>query len=561
MAKDKTPEQTPDQKLIQEIKGNFEQLKKRRLPYEPTWDELFETFLPRLSPVNASSSSSEGEKRTKAIMDQEPQHCLRIASAGYQGWMFPRSQLWFRFNFEAEEVAQLPDARRYCQQLERATYAELRRGGFYRGGGEWTDIALAMATGALYVGDDRTRGVCSYLAMHPKEVYLAFGSDGRPDTCYRNYPMTGRQILQEWPKAQLPEGTKKKLEDAAYEKQDVLWAVGPRTDRVYGMLDAQNMPYYSVYLLQADDTLFSVGGFPEFPVVVWRPRTVTDEDYGRSQGWDTLSTAKRLQQVAKSSTKGIQLGILPPLHVPEEMMDSYDLTPWGPNPYKSELRKITPIITSVAVEPALKLEADLRQQLRDGWDVPFFMMMMAMAGRADRTATEVYETAGERSILMGTTVGGLEDCLIQVLDLTLKIAARAGRLPSLPASLEKLKNANLKADLVGPLSMLQKRYHGQQAFAQTLAQGAIFLKLFPDSRAVVNGVKSFRKFLEAGGWDADSMNDDKQVAAILEAEAKARQAELSLKLMETMGKAAPGLKDAAAQGAGGDGASAEAANG
>lgn len=537
---------TPEQKKLQEVKGNLEQLKKRRLPYEPTWDELFEMFLPRLSPVNASSSSSEGQKRTKAIIDTKPQRCRRIASSGYQGWMFPRGQVWTRLNFETEEVAQLPDARKYCQQLERAGYAELRRGGFYTGAVGWVDIGLAMGTGGLYVGENKSRTRCTYLAMHPKECYFAFDSDGEPDTCYREYEMTGRQILQEWPKANLPEVTKKKLEDAAYEKQKILWAVGPRTDRVAGMVDSQNMPFYSIYVLLNEDVVLSEGGFEAFPVVVWRPQIMTDEDYGRSQGWDTLTIARRLQQVAKGSTKGSQLAIMSPLNVPKEMMETLDLTPWGPNPYGAEVRQIKPVLTGIDVKPAMTIEDKLHVQLEDGWDVPFFLAMMALAGKAGRTATEVYETAGERSVLMGPTVGGLEDCLLKVWDLTLMYAAKAGRAPRIPEHLQKL-GAALKADLVGPLSMLQKRYHGQQATVQTLTQATIILKIDPAARHVINGTKTLRKFLEDGGFDAESINDDRTIAALQDADAKARQAAISMQLLQALGKA--GLAGKGAPGA------------
>jgi hypothetical protein len=533
------PALTRDQKLLQEIKGNLDALEKRRLPYEATWDELFEMFLPRLS-LTTQGKESEGEKRTKNIIDIKPQRCRRIASAGYQGWMFPRGQVWTRLNFETDQVSQLPDARKYCQELESCGYAELRKGGFYTAAGGWVDISLTMGTGILYVGENDTKTRCIYLAIHPKECYIAFGSDGEPDTLYRKYEMTGRQILQAWPKAPFTEAIKKKLEDSAYEKHQILWAVGPRTDRVYGMLDALNMAFYSVYVLEDESLVLNEGGYEEFPFVIWRPQIMTDEDYGRSQGWDTLTTARRLQAIAKSSTKGSQLAIQSPLNVPKEMMDTLDLTPWGPNPYGAEVRKISPVLTGIDVKPAMTLEEKLHQQLDDGWDVPFFMMMMAMSGKADRTATEIYETAGERSVLMGPTVGGLEDCLLNVWDLTLMYAAKAGRAPRIPETLAKLKGANLKADLVGPLSMLQKRYHGQQATVQTLAQAAIILKIDGKARYVINTQKTMRKFLQAGGFDADCINDDKTIAALEQADAQAQKAAMSLQLLESLGKAGLG---------------------
>lgn len=526
--------------LVERINKNFVALKKRRAPFEPVIDELFANFLPRLSPLN--NDNAEGENRSQKLLNQTPMESLKIASAGYQGWLFPRSQPWDKINFENEDIAQLPEARKYCQALEKYVNGELRRGGFYKQAAEWTDIGLGVCTTIMFVGENKKKSVTKYLTLHPKECYLAFDSEGEPDTLYREYPVTGRQILQEWPKAELSDKARETLEKGEYEKFKVLWAVGPRTDRDFNKIDTENKPFYSVYLLKdIGDEVLDISGFDDFPFVVWRPRTTTDEDMGRGPGWDQLSTAKRLQAVSRSSTKGIQLGIQSPLQVPADMIDSLDLTPWGINPYKGELKQIRPILSSVAIEPALKKEADLEQQIRDGFDNAFFMMMMANR-KGDRTATEIYEMAGERSVVMGTMVGSCEDSLSRIIDLTLKNGKTYGRLPQIPASLANKPTAQLKYEFIGPLANLQRRYHGQQATMQTLAQAAIILKMDPQSGFVVNFQKTMRKFLDASGFDADCINDDKTVQEKIAAAAKAQQTAMMMEMMEKMGKAAPALQ-------------------
>lgn len=536
--------------LVEKIKKNHEARKKRRKPYEPVIDELFANFLPRLSPLN--NDNAQGENRAGKLLNHTPLEALKIASAGYQGWLFPRSQQFVKIIFENDDVNGFPEARQYCQKLEKYVIGELRRGAFYKQAAEWSDIGLGICTAVMFTGENEKKGVTKYLTLHPKEVYLGFDSEGDPDTLDREYFMTGRQILQKWPKAELTEDTKKKLEDGENENFKILWSVGPRTDRDLEKIDAQNMPFYSVYiLLDCKDELLNESGFPDFPFSVWMPRTTTDEDMGRGPGWDLLSTAKRLQAVSRSSTKGIQLGIQPPLNVPTDRLDALDLTPWGVNPYKGELKDIKPIITEIAIDPALKKEADLEQQIRDGFDNAFFLMMMANQ-KGDRTATEIWEMAGERSVVMGTIVGSCEDALSRIIDLTLKNGKTYGRLPPVPASLQNRPDAQLKYEFIGPLANLARRYHGQQATMQTLTQANAIIQMDPSSRFILNFQKTLRKFLDTSGFDAECINDDKTVQNLIAQDAKAKQAAMMMEMMEKMGKAAPALQGAMAGQAGGE---------
>ncbi len=536
--------------LVEKIKKNHEAMKKRRRPYEPVIDELFANFLPRLSPLN--NDHAQGENRTQKLLNQTPLEALKIASAGYQGWLYPRSQQFVKVIFESEDMNGIPEARRYCQALEKYAIGELRRGGFHKQAAEWTDIGLGACTTVMFVGENKKKGVTKYLTLHPKEVYLAFDSEGEADTLHREYPMTGRQILQEWPDAVLSEATKDRLHKGEYDNFKVLWAVGPRSDRAMSKVDAENMPFYSVYiLLDCDDELVNEGGFPDFPFAIWRPRTTTDEDLGRGPGWDMLSTAKRLQAVSRSVTKGIQLGIQPPLNVPMEQLDSLDLTPWGLNPYKGELKQIRPIITEIAIEPAMKKEAELEQQIRDGFDNAFFLMMMANQ-KGDRTATEIWEMAGERSVVMGTMVGSCEDAISRIIDLTLKNGKTYGRIPPVPESLQSRPDAQLKYEFIGPLANLARRYHGQQATMQTLTQAAAIMKMDPSSVFIVDFLKTMRKFLDASGFDADCIRDDKQVKELIAQDAKAKQAAMMMEMMEKMGKMAPALQGMAGAKEGGE---------
>jgi hypothetical protein len=223
------------------------------------------------------------------------------------------------------------------------------------------------------------------------------------------------------------------------------------------------------------------------------------------------------------------------------MDDTLDLGPSGRNPYRDFSRRIVPIETSLNLQHAAALAQEIRQVINDHFDVPFFLMF-ANREKLQKTATEVAEIAGERAALMGTMVGRIEtDFLDVTLELSIRNAARSGRLPPLPAALRNEREADLRIEYIGPLAALQKRYHGQQNMTTTMAQAAPFLQIWPEARHVVDAVASVRTILTQGGFDPGGIRDKEDTDARVAAEAQAIEQARQMAAMESLGKSMPGM--------------------
>lgn len=523
---------------------SYDQLERKRLLFErPMWVEIAQYEHPMIN--NFQDDNQQGKKRTNYILDSHTQLAIKTASKGYQAYLFPRSAPWFKYGLDQEELERKKENAMWLERIEKAMYAELARSEFYQEAGKMMPVGLTIATASMYVEDHPDARCSEYLALHPKEAYIARNRYGLVDTLYRRYLMTGRNILDEFGDSieeYVKKPTLQSLEKNPHKAVPVIHAVFPRKDKWAAKLfTAKDYPWASLYILEDEQVFLRESGFPEFPYAVWCYDVNTDEDYGRGPGWDCLPDTKRLQVVVKSESQAIQTGAKSPTFYPEELDDVLDLGPGGKIPYRDFMRKVAPIETStINLQHVSAVAERIRQQIDDHYDVPFFLIF-SQRERLEKTATEIAEIAGERAALMSTTTGRIEsDWLDPIHQLSLRNAARAGRLPPPPPAL-RASGAELKIKYIGPMANLQKRYHGQQNMYTTFAQAVPWLQVFPEARAVINPTASVRKLLREGGYPAEGLNDEReteaQVEQIRQAQAQAQAAEM----VGTLGKAAPGL--------------------
>lgn len=540
-------------KKVAEVLKVFDQLAAKRLPFEPTWIEIGQYEYPRIS--NFQDDKQQGKKRTNYIIDSSVTRAIRIASDGYQSYMFPRSAPWFKLGLVQTQLMQQKAHAVWLGQIEEEMYAELARSDFYQEGGKVIDNGITIGTSAVFVEDNEDKGCSEYLSLHPKEVYVAHDRYGLTDTMNRRFLLTGRVILDMFGdniEKSLSKETIEKMEKNPHENHPVIHAVFPRKDRLAKLIDAANKPWASIHILEDEQKMLRESGYDEFPFAAWYCRLNTDEDYGRSAGWDALPDVKRLQVVIKSESQAIQLGARSPAFYPQELEDTLDLTPGGRVPYRDFSRKVIPIPTStINLQHVENIADQIRSVINDHFDVPFFLMF-AQREKLQKTATEVAEIAGERAALMGTMVGRIEtDFLDVILELSIRNSARAGRLTPPPPSLRSQEGVELKIEYIGPLATLQKRYHGQQNMTTTFAQAVPFMQLFPESTAVIDAPAAVRKILTDGGMPPEAIRDPAEEKQKIEEIKQAQAASQNAAMLESVGKAAPGLQQLTQGGNGG----------
>lgn len=538
-----------DPNIAETLKAHDQLVEKRR-PFEQVWIEIAQYLHPRIN--NFQDDNQQGKKRTNYILDSSPLRSVRVASDGYQAYMFPRSAPWFKFGFVQEQLTEKQDVKFFLRDCEKVIYSELARSPFYNEGGLVIDNGITIGTSTCYAEPNDAERCTNYLSLHPKEVYIARNKFGVVDTVHRRFLMTGRNILEAFQhdgiEDKLTKQTIERLEKNPYENNAVLHLVMPIADRLAAKIAKVKKPWLSLYILEDEQIELRNAGYDEFPFMVWCCSLNTDEDYGRSPGWDALPDVKRLQKIVKDIMQGAESQARPSKFGPAELEDVADFSPGSYIPYRDFMRRIVPIETTLNLQHAELLAQQIRAVINDHFDVPFFLMF-SQREKLQKTATEVAEIAGERAALMGTRAGRIEtDFLDTAIELAVRNAARAGRLPALPPTLRNLPQADFKITYIGPLATLQKRYHGQQNITTTFMQATPILELFREARFVINAKGAVRSLLTEGGMPPEGINEEDEVVKLEQAAAAAEQAQQTAEMVKNLGQGMGGLSKAPEEG-------------
>jgi hypothetical protein len=452
-----------------EVLKRLTSLKEMRKPWEPLWKDITDFVLPRRSFWDIDAV--EGQKPQTKIYDGTAIAALQLAVDGLLGSLVNQVDRWFRLAMEDKRQQNLEGVADWLEEAEDIVYAEFSRSNFYESISEYFLDACSIGTASMFVEDDITSDRMLFSTRHIKECFIAESKTGMVDTLYRDYVMTNRAAGQMWGN-KLPLQRQDAVRSSPYAKANVVHAVFPRSDRVPGKIDGINKPYASVYIDKDHAKIIDVGGYDEFPYLVWRWRKNSDEVYGRSPAADAIQDILRINQVGKSMLQAAQLAVEPPLNVPDSMKGTERIVPRGYNYYpKGSTDRIEAINLFQNYPIGKDQEESIKEQIRENFRTRVFLLMEQLE-RGNYTATEIIERQGEKAAVLGATIGRLNsECLIPLIDRAYKICERKGLLPPPPQSL--MRGGRIHVEFQGPLAMAQKRYHqtkGVQAGVEFLGQ-------------------------------------------------------------------------------------------
>lgn len=499
-----------DQKRMEEVLRWFEYLKKRRSMWEKVWVEIAEHVLPKVTNFD-SSRKTEPWERSKGVFSGKPRNLIRIGSYGYQGYLTPRSGVWFGLEPENPKLMDSHEVRVWFQEVNERMLSALSTSNFYDILGQAYEHGLTIGTSTVTVENDERYNRCDYEAIHPKQVYIAEDEHGTVDTHFREFFLTGRQLRSRFGDEKLPKQVLERIDRNPYEEFRVLHAVYPRQDRDPEKIDVYNKPWASVYILLEPRVLLRESGY-DFPhIFTWRHTKNSDEEYGTSPSWDALVDILRANQMAKAALMAAQHSYNPPIAYSSHLAPYLDLLPGGRIPLSDPSIDVIKRIDVLGnYQITLEIEKQLNEQIREHYMVDFFLML----SQSDRTKTalEASEIAGEKAALLSAVVGKIESELLDpLLTTTFWIELEAGRIPPPPDILLESGETGVKINYIGPLAMLQKRHYGQQSTIQALSQAAPIFNIFPEAKDFIDGDKLVKKILAQSGFDQSVVRTDRAV--------------------------------------------------
>ncbi|MEW5723435.1 MAG: portal protein, partial [Thermodesulfobacteriota bacterium] len=299
----------------------------------------------------------------------------------------------------------------------------------------YTELA-GFGTCPLYIEEDPAR----YLRGQVLTIgtyCLAADALGRVNTVYRRFPLTARQMVEEFGEEKVSGPVSEAAQSTPFEYFEVVHAVQPRGEGEEDKRDRRHKPFESVYFEYGEEGDFlREGGYEEFPFMAPRWDVSGADVYGRSPGMDCLADVKMLNDVCKSLVKGVHKGVDPPMLVPPGYKDRLSLLPgainYGDGTHGEGVRPLYQVQLDLAAAQALK--EDILSAVREGFFNDLFVFLLRRPGV---TATEVVERHEEKLLLLGPVIERQQSELLDpLIERVFGILERSGRLPGAPPEIQ-----------------------------------------------------------------------------------------------------------------------------
>jgi len=431
---------------VKALKDEFEQVQAPRRRFERVWVDVDNLILPR-------TPGGDTNLLRPRIYDNTAVFANEMLAATLAGQLISPTSRWLilRFHFDDEGYNVQKDEREWLDKVRDIVLAELNssRSQFHlEAHSLFLDLA-GLGTSAMFVGET-PRGV-NFSTRAMPEIYARENSDGVVDTTFRQWDWTARQAIQHYGKDRLPQ----KIVDKAASKPDEMFnflqVISPREERDPRGKLSIDKPWASIHICTQPEAVVMESGFDEFPMMVPRWEKLAGEVYGRSPAMTALPDVRMLQKMSEVQIKAAQLATWPPMLIPDDgMIGPMKAVPGGLNFYRAT-SKNKPEPLETAARPDIGL--DMMDQRREAVLRAFFFDMMQLRENPEMTATQVLAQREERFRRMQPMLTRIQvEFLAPLIERTINILARQGRLPEPPRDLE---GAGFEIEFTSPAVLAQ----------------------------------------------------------------------------------------------------------
>lgn len=519
----------------EEIVKKFELLKSSRSNWDEYWQTLAEYFIPQKDDVYGYQMA--GENKHNRLYDSTSIHALEMLSSSLHGMLTNPASVWFGLSTGDSALDADPDVQKYLQTCTRITIDTLNQTNFQEEIHEtYVDLG-GIGTTVLDIEEDDEYDVRFY--SNPiYSSYIAENSKGIIDTLYRCRKMSLRNIVEKFGDDILQfEAFKTAFEKDPEQKEELIFGVYPHSD----LKKRKQGKFESCWVYVKERFVLEEKVFHSWPFAVPRWTKLNQEVYGRCPAMKCLPDVKMLNAVMKTTIRGMQKVVDPPIMVPDSgFLLPINTTPNGTNFYRAGTKdRIEPFPTTARPDVGLDFIENIRGRVRES----FFWDQMQLINQRDMTATEVMQRTDERLRFLGPVLGRLNNELLRpIIDRVFDILTRRGRYPKPPAALKD--KPNLKVVYTSQIAKAQ-RTGESNTLLKVLQTCEPILMAQPDVMDNLNGDAILRYQANNFGLPHEFLNAPKEVAATRKNRAQAQQ-EAARAAQENMG-ADTAMKQAKAQ--------------
>ena len=548
-------------------------LANQRTQWESVWQEIATLCLPdtyrfmpgtsSLNPsaydnmANAPASVERGRKR----YDDTAMRAVDRLASGMESLVTPQSEKWHGLaSTDPLSPEESDEEKEYFERYRDYMFAVRYnpRSGFIGAHQKALRSAIAMGTGISFaeenIGATSSAAPVLYRHMPLSQCYLAVDNQGEPDTLYRKFTMTARQMVQQFGEDKLADAVKRAAGSQAEKDRNftIIHAVQPRKEAGSLGNTNRNSPWASFYLDRDNMKLIGESGFYEFPFIVyyWAPVDV-DSPYAQSPVMLALADIKGLNAIRKLSLKGLQGYMDPPWGIHHDgVMNRPNLNPGKIN-YRAISQEGHPLIQ--ALQPGARPDfvneilAAERQNINDSLYVTLFQILLQ---NPNMTATEAMIRANEKGELLGPAGGRIQIAMGRDVDRLAGIMERKGAMKagSPLAPPDSLRGRDFGARFTSPLDRLRRSQEGI-GIQRTLSTVLPLAQVDPSVVDNFDLDEIARSVTEIEGAPHKILKTTDERDAARQAKQQMQQAQAALEMAKTGGEAAKNIVPAVGQAA------------
>ena len=451
-----------------------------------------------------------------------PCNYLNILVNGLVGYSISPNIVWFKLTTADPKLLNAYGVRRYLAEVEDIMLAKFNASNLYKMAARMVWDAAVIGHGVLQIDEDIKERRLRFTKLPANEAYLDINEYNEIDTVFRRYFLTIRNAVEFFGEDKLDEQYREDYKDISKwnEIVEIIQAVMPREDFNPEFKNKQNKPFACYWLDPKHRKIIDESGYDEFPYAIFEWDMLPGYAYSTSPAQNAMPDIKGLNIAKKTSWQIAQTSAEPPMKVSEDIRQ-VNITPRGYTYVTSADQTIEPIKTGENYPITLEVLADMKQDIKDWFNVDFFLMLQQK--QSQMTATEVMELQGEKAATLASLIVNLNDALHKIITRSFSIMLNAGELPPMPEALAA--GGQLKIEFMGPLAQAQRKYHTMGGITQATQIASGIMQLFPNAGDYIDPDELMKSALEGQGMPANVIREDDDVEKIREERIAAEQAQ------------------------------------
>lgn len=541
--------ESQSQSLYDKIMLRHSQLEDARRPHEDVYKSVIEFIRPEISKWTDNEVSypdEVGQRRNIQVYSGTPEEALEAWADGMQGHLVSSSLDWFNLKAGQQRFNSVPQVRTWLQTVVEVFYSLFRRSNFYQALGPVFRDAGSIGDTILFI-EKTELGKLDFRSFHPKEVYHA------KEIFHRKFTMTAKDAVDKFGKEKLSTALNNNLKTNPFTKHTFIHACYKSSDPI--LKGEKNIPkrdYVSIHIEVGTEEdkkkPVRISGYRTKPWSHWAYQIGSDSEYGWGLGCSALVDICTLNEIAKTNMKAQQLAVDPPLWAHRSLRGRLNIRPAGKTYYDDPTKQqVKQILDRLDIPFGLEREDRLAQIIDRRFNVDFFLALSR--SETAKTAYEISEIVGERSVLMAPKIGRMEsDLLSPTIDRIFNIAMDEGWIPNPPDILTYESDGSIDVEYLGPLAQAQRRVFEDRRNQRIVSSLSPLLQLSPQEVDRMKVGKSVVRILRDNQWPEDEIATEEEVEEIRAMRAKAQQQMAQAQMMAEAADRVPKLQKASEKG-------------